>query len=299
MIDTAVSHVAGATDSRSAAMQSQIQRRSYGAAPSSACISKSTERALTEHGRRSHQQALNGNSPDDILDDLAYADQEEQEGSMWQEEDVWQRPASAQQRSAINTHQSGLHRQNPPGLIPGLHVQQPCHASMSQSTGVVQTLGSAQHAQALQAQEDLSVHLQAWPPHEQQAQHLQSQQLQSRQVLQPPHDQLGLQEGGSEKGAMPLCALYQTVAAVPDTALQDEGSAQHFGLGVVSQSAHQAAAEPPHDAVMPTHTEQSDRELALRLQAEENAQPQPGRVLAVKAKAKKPSGTIHAFFKKA
>ena len=273
-------------------MQSQIQRRSYGAAPSSACISKSTERALTEHGRRPHQQALYGNSPDDILDDLAYADQEEPEGSMWQEEDVWQRPASAQQRSAINTHQSGLHRQHPPGLMPGLDVQQQCHASMLQHTGVVQTLGSAQHAQAVQAQEDLSTHSQTWPPHEQQA-----QQLQSQQVLQPPHDQPGLQESASEIAAVRLSAVDQTAAAVPDTALQDQGSAQHLALGVVSQSAHQTAAEPAHDAVMPTHTEQSDRELALRLQAEENAQ--PGRLMAVKAKAKKPSGTIRAFFKKA
>lgn len=275
-------------------MQSQIQRRSYGAAPSSACISKSIERALTEHGRRSHQQVLHGNSPDDVLDDLAYADQEEQEGCMWQEEDVWQRPASAQQRSAVNTHQSGLHRHHPPGLVPGLEVQQQCHASMSQRTGALQTLGSAQHAQAVQTQEDLSVHSQARPPHEQQA-----QQLQSQQVLQPPHEQLGLQEGVSEIAAVPLSAVHQTAAAVPDTALQDEGSAQHFALGVVSQSAHQAAAEPAHDAVTPTHTEQSDRELALRLQAEEDARPQPGHLMAVKAKAKKPSGTMHAFFKKA
>ena len=330
---------AGLTDSKSAAMQSKTQRRSYGAQPTSACISKSTERALMEQGRGPHSTALRGNSPDDVLDDLDYADLEEQEGNIWQEEDVWQRPSSAQQQSAMNVNQSSNQRH---GSLGAAHDADAAlqHSSL-QRTGVrEQYVGQVYALRGQipqgQSQQDLTAQAQTQPL--QHVRQLQQPSLQSQHQQAPIKQAAALENragdhmhasahlgltkpSASVTGASCQVAIHEQPGATRQCSSATQSSAEFTTLTKQQPAAEQQSIvglnqptslqpDPQQNAevaaapVPALHTEQSDRELALRLQEEEDAlrhqqqQLVPGRLLP-KSSSRKPSGTIHAFFKKA
>lgn len=327
---------AGSTDNKSAAMQSKTQRRSYGALPTSACISKSTERALMEQGRGPHPTAPRGNSPNDLLD-LDYADLEEQEGNMWQEEDVWQRPSSAQQRSAVNMNQSTNQRRGSLDITHGTDAalqHPPLHHTVERQHHVGPLYAQPGQTQQGRSQQDLTAQTQAQPRLQQaqqpalQSQHQQAHPQQAAEAA-GDHNRAGdhMQTSGlivvshpsaSVTGESCQVAIRQQSGASPRrpgpiqtsvglmTLLNQQSAAEQGMVACLDQPVPlQLAPQRNADsAAAPSHTEQSDRELALRLQEEEDAvqrqrqQIVPGRLLP-KSNSRKPTGTIRAFFKKA
>lgn len=104
-------------------------------------------------------------------------------------------------------------------------------------------------------------------------------------------------EGGRQR-------LMAEVHSSNATSTQQLLLAATSGVEQLQTSAVQSstAAEEGNSAM---HTERSDREMALRLQLEEDAlqrqrvRPPVGRLLGAKQSSRQPSGTLHAFFKKA
>lgn len=257
-----------------------------------------------EQSRGQHQKALHGLSPNAILDDLCYADEEEQEG---QEEDVWERPSSIQRPYAVNHQMLEMHTQLSAAVK---HV--PKHV------GPLQQFASQHHANSVLEQQSLTVHAQAAEPHHEQ----EIQQQQELHFSMQPRS-LAAADGTISGTAVcslphvPLCVMnasqrgtsanakHNSAASLTDAVQQCAAAEQSdVGTEAVQLPTHQAGAVPVSDGALPVHTEQSDRELALRLQQEEHAvqhqqaRPVSKRLLTVKSDCKK-TNSIQSFFKKA
>ena len=289
-----------------------------------------------EQGRGPHPTAPRGNSPNDLLDDLDYADLEEQEGNTWQDEDVWQRPSSAQQRSAVNMNQSTNQRHGSLDITHGTDAalqQFPLHHTVERQHHVGQLYAQQGQTQQGRSQQDVTAQTQE-QPRLQQAQQLalQSQHHQTHpQAAEAAGDHnragdhmqtAGLivvsQPSASVTGESCEIAMHQQSGASPRrpgliqtsvglmTLLNQQSAAEQGMFACLDQPVplQLAPQQNADSAAAPSHTEQSDRELALRLQEEEDAvqrqqqQIVPGRLLP-KSNSRKPTGTIHAFFKKA
>ena len=289
-----------------------------------------------EQGRRPHPMASKGNSPNDLLDDLDYADLEEQEGNTWQEEDVWQRPSSAQQRSAVNTNQSTSQRHGSLDITHGTGAalqHPPLHHTVERQHHVGQLYAQQGQTQQGRSQQDLTAQTQAQPQLQQaqqsalQSQHQQAHPQQAAEAA-GDHNRAGdhmqasrlimvSHPSASVTGESCQVAMHQQSGASPRrpgpiqtsvgfmTLLNQQAAEQGMVACLDQPVPLQLAPQQNADsAAAPSHTEQSDRELALRLQEEEDAvqrqqqQIVPGRLLP-KSNSRKPTGTIHAFFKKA
>lgn len=354
---------AGANDSRSAALKSLNQRRDYGAQPSAACISKSTERALREEGRV--QQPLRA-APGNELDALEGEEEEEdwgsemllEEGRAWKPQGRHSQQARMQQNETGPVEQQQRQQQHQPtGMQP--HVSPDPVLSWHEVSGLTiakqksdqvetpqmpqpnrqQAAGrnsSTQHVHQLPGELQNKAVRQAVP-----AKRLAgnaetavlSSDVDACQVLEAAgcshkasslmkgSDSLpfpnavadstadpdnaprqGTAQGGFDGMRLPesghsLCHM-QTQPALPDTA------ADH-GRALVVAAQDTAGLVDGQTALCMSSIEQSDYELALRLQAQEHAmhhqhsQPVMSGRGAVKQKQRQTSGTLHAFFRKA
>lgn len=259
-----------------------------------------------EQGRCHYQNALPVNSTDDVLDDLGYLDEEEQEGNQWQHEDVWQRPSSAQKQSAIDAQRAGLRSTT---AVPGAQ----------QRAGGSQQSVHQPHASSMANCQSSIAHLQT------EAQQLNRVpdrgQQESQETMLPVYSAADVSMNVMpSRDSIPLVPAIVTCVAMPDgmpnvmqtsagmvaNAVPQRVSSEQVSVGseAMQSSARQASTDSATAVKVVAHTEQSDRELALRLQKEENALQQqqvrlvPKSLSTLKPNAKK-ANTIQSFFKKA
>ena len=307
-------------------MKSLNQRRDYGAQPKAACISKSTERALREEGRLQQQpsRAATGNELDclDWEEEEDWGDQILDAGHAWEPAGLVRQPA----RQAQN---------HPPGIA--MHIQQP-HQWQQHQQLQQQQQPQQQQTQQQQAQQQQQQQL---PPADNA--HLANASC-SHQILRQTSVAQQQNEAVSPLSPRGTSLLSDDIAAsAAADAAAAANHAQHTGAadGIFDamhllgrgQSLCQMSAQPGppdtesdvcHDNAAPLQntgagaegqpamsmqsaitTEQSDYELALRLQAQEHAmhrqhsRPVVTSRVGVKQKQRQTSGTLHAFFKQA
>lgn len=102
----AIAAPAGANDSRSAALKSVTQRRDYGAHPTAACISKSTERALREEGRL---QQPSRPAPGNELDAIDWEEEEDWANDVTDTGRAWE-PLGLDRHLSRQDHSLGMTR---------------------------------------------------------------------------------------------------------------------------------------------------------------------------------------------
>lgn len=284
----------GATDSRSAALKSLKQRRDYGAQPTAACISKSTERALREEGRVQQQpsRAASGNELD-ALD--------------WEEEEDWG-----------NEMPAAEHAWEPVGLV--RHLGRPPQDLNPGSTRHSHQRQQQEQAQAQPAVKPLCAHL-AKSHHSPWQTSAAQQQKEASIPLGPHHNSVPSDNTAADRtvlysnarhqdvadDAMHLPGRGQTLWQLPaQSSPPDTGSAGcHVKVTALHRTGAGAESQPAMSTQSVIITEQSDYELALRLQAQEHAmhrqhsRPVASGRMGVTQKQRQTSGTLHAFFKQA
>ena len=295
---------AGASDGRSAALKSLNQRRDYGARPKAACISKSTERALREEGRVQQQpsRAASGNELD---------------GLDCEEEEDWADEISAWKPAGLIGQLGRQAQGRPPGIT--RHIQQQHQWQQQHQQQQQQQLVTAPPADNAQLANASCSH---------QTLRQTSVARQQNEVSSPlgPHSTslradhiaaaaaaadaaAAAQHTGAADGAFDAMHLlgrgqkFCRMSAQPDP--PDTGSdACHDNMAALQKTGVGADSQPAMSMQSAITTEQSDYELALRLQAQEHAmhrqhsRPVSGRI-GVKQKQRQTSGTLHAFFKQA
>ena len=302
---------AGATDSRSAALKSLNQRRDYGAQPTAACISKSTERALREEGRVQQQpsRAASGNE----LDALDWEEEEEWADDIT-EEHAWEpvglvrqlgrQPQDCPPGTTTHTQQRDHHhhhhqqqqqqQQQWPKATPAVNHMLAHLASASCSH---QSLGQTSTAQQQNGVGiPLDLHNNSAPCDNTAA-----------DVIIPNGKVQHRVAGDDAVDAMHLPGRGQAWCQLPAQSGAPDAAACHLKATALQNTGAAAGAEGQAGMSMQSDItiEQSDYELAVRLQAQEHAmhrqhsRPVASGRVGVKQKQRQTSGTLHAFFKQA